>query len=251
MTELTFRSDVKIDYIQHMGSDEFIGRAARASLNRDMIDQGDVTGLLNYLTKAVHSSPFEHQVMTVRVEAPIFVTREWERHRTQSYSEMSMRFAEASPEFYVPPVDRPLINSGSGAHPKLVAGSPEHYDLAEFDHTEAYKSSWKSYESMIKGGIASEVARNVLPVGVYTNFWATANLNNWYKFLFLRNGDFGAPQEEIVWGAKQVELLVEEHYPIAYKAWKKVQRIQQILQQYYPEALEQWQREQVELEAAK
>lgn len=220
MTEIKLRSDMLVTEIQHMGDDAMIARAARASTGKDLVDLNKIEGLIGYLMREGHTSPFEHCVLTVRVEAPIFVAREWERHRTQSYSELSLRFSEAVPEFYVTGADRPIVNEGSGAHPKLVAGTDYQHTLAGYAHANASSMAWRHYEALLEDGIATEVARNVLPLSTYTTFWATANLNNWFKFLSLRNGDKGAPQWEIVQAAQQVEAIIARLYPVSYKAWK-------------------------------
>lgn len=228
MTEITMRSDLKVDYLQHMGSDNMVVNAARASLTKKLVEPGEKEGVINYLydePRAPHSSPAEHQVLTVRVEVPISVARQWMRHRTQSYSELSMRFREALPSFYTPAENRPLHNYGSGARPD-IGHHPEHDNLhGDIAARRAYvrREDWEQYKWEIEQGVAEEVARDNLPVSTYTAYWATANLNNWFKFLTLRNGDYGKPQWEIVEVAKKVEAIIEEHYPITYKAWRKAQ----------------------------
>lgn len=219
---MRFRDDIKVDLVDYMGSDLRVAQAARVSTGKDLMDSQKIEGLINYLVRENHSSPIEHCVVTFRVEAPIFVAREWMRHRTQSYNELSLRFSEAEPEFYVPAEDRPLVNEGSGAHPKLSASlNPKLYAVTKELHQVTYKETWGVYERILNAGVATEVARNVLPVGIYTTFYATANLNNWLRFLTLRNGEEGAPQWEIVEGAKQVEEYLNELFPITMNAWRK------------------------------
>lgn len=215
MTDITFTSDLTVTLIDHMGSDATIARAARASTGNDSPDQEKIEGLIGYLWRNRHTSPFEHCVVTVAVEAPIFVAREWERHRTQSYSELSLRFAEASPKFYVPSEERPLVNEGSGAHPKLVAGTPDQSRAARASQELAATDSWAEYGYQINAGIAHEVARNVLPLSTYTKFYATANLNNWFKFLTLRDADNAL--WEIRQTAIQVGAILRDLYPVAWK----------------------------------
>lgn len=221
MSEITFRSDMGVTLIDKMGGDETVARAARVSTGKDQLEQGKIEGLIRYLWKNAHTSPFEHCVLTFRVEAPIFVAREWMRHRTQSYSELSLRFAEASPEFYSPSEERPLVNSGSGAHPNLVHDGEGllQYSVSEIAW-EASHLAWKNYLELLEMGVATEVARNVLPVSIYTSFYATANLSNWFKFLRLRGGEEGAPQWEIVQAAKKVASVIQEHYPLSYAAFE-------------------------------
>lgn len=228
MTEITMRSDLKVDYLQHMGSDNMVVNAARASLTKKLVEPGEKEGVINYLydePRAPHSSPSEHQVLTVRVEVPISVARQWMRHRTQSYSELSMRFREALPSFYTPAENRPLHNYGSGARPD-IGHHPEHDNLhgdIAARRANVRREDWEQYKWEIEQGVAEEVARDNLPVSTYTAYWATANLNNWFKFLTLRNGDYGKPQWEIVEVAKKVEAIIEELYPITYKAWRESQ----------------------------
>lgn len=221
MTEIKLRSDMSVRLIDSMGSDQTIVRAARASLGQDATPYERIKGLIGYLMRENHTSPFEHCVMTVRVECPIFVAREWERHRTQSYSELSMRFEKARPEFYMEPEMRPLVNEGSGAHPNLVDGTEQQARLNDTVSSRTYGTAWSAYKELTEAGIANEVARKVLPVGTYTTFWATGNLNNWFKFLYLRNGEHGAPQWEIVAAALLVEEQIAKLYPVAYAAWKE------------------------------
>lgn len=222
MTEIKFRSDMGVDLVDHMGSDESVASAARVSTGKDQLEQGKIEGLIDYLMRESHSSPFEHAVITVRAEVPIFVAREWMRHRTQSFNEISARYSEMEPVFYIPDEDRPLVNAGSGVHPNLVQGM--HHDRllgsSTAMHKRAYGAVWEAYQSQLTIGVATEVARNVLPVGIYTKFYATANLNNWFKFLWLRNGENGNPQYEIVQVAKKVEEIISQLYPLSYKAWR-------------------------------
>lgn len=228
MTEVVFRSDIVVEYIQHMGNDEMIAKAARVSTGKDQEDNDKINGLINYLARERHTSPFEHTGLTLRIEAPIFVAREAMRHRTFSFNEISGRYAKLKPEFYLPPEGRPLINAGTGAHPNLVQHKQAATDLAAaVNMTEAYQDSWQIYEYLISGDpevddvIANEVARSILPVGTYTAWYMTGNLHAWFNFLHLRDGDVGHPQYEIVQLAQQVWPIIEEHWPIAAKAWRE------------------------------
>lgn len=220
MSEVTFRSDMGVDLVQFMGSDEMVARAARVSTGKDQLEQGKIKGLINYLVREGHTSTLEHCVLTVRVEAPLFVRDQWVRHRTQSVNIESARYSKMKPVFYVPSKERPLVNAGSGAHPDLVQDS-RFYDEVETAHENVAWKAWYEYESLVDSGVATEVARNVLPVSLYTSFYATANLNNWFKFLWLRNGENGHPQYEIVQVAKKVEAIIADLYPLSYKAWRE------------------------------
>ncbi len=129
--------------------------------------------------------------------------------------------------FYVPSEDRSLVNAGSGAHPNLVHAAEEStYDWFKSESVALYRHAWQVYSDAIydedsQDPIATEVARNVLPVSIYTSAYLTGNLLGWFNFLRLRNGSEGHPQFEIVEVAKKVEAIIEELYPITYKAWKR------------------------------
>lgn len=221
MTEITFRSDMQVDYVQHMGSDEMVARAARVSTGNDLIENDKIKGLIRYLARESHTSPFEHVVLTLRIEAPIFIAREVMRHRVFSFNEVSGRYSKLKPEFYTPPEGRPLVNAGSGAHPDLVASQDPSTERGTRAYTRAaYAATWRTYEGLVSGsGVAHEVARNVLPVGVYTTWYMTGNLHAWFKFLELRDGRKGHPIEEIQWLSRKVHVEVKRLFPISYEAW--------------------------------
>lgn len=224
-SEIKFRSDMAVELVDSMGTDETVARAARVSTGRDQLEQGKIEGLIGYLVREGHTSTLEHCTVTVRVHVPVFVHRQIMTHRTLSKNSESGRYKELEPVFYVPSEDRPLVNAGSGAHPNLVHGEFENgrNTFAVNCHKQAFFRAWDEYTSMVGVGIATEVARNVLPVSIYTSAYLTGNLLGWFNFLRLRNGSEGSPQWEIVEVAKKVEAVIEELYPITYKAWRKAQ----------------------------
>lgn len=222
MTEITFKSDMGVEYVDHMGGDTTVARAARISTGRDHLPQEKVEGLIGYLMREGHTSCFEHCSLTVRVQAPVFVMRQIYTHRTLSKNSESGRYKELEPVFYVPSEDRPLVNAGSGAHPDLVQTTDYHRKFMTRDaHQAVSMYAWENYEMMVTDGIATEVARNVLPVSVYTSAYLTGNLLAWFNFLKLRGGSHGSPQHEIQQVAKKVESIIEELYPLTYAAWLK------------------------------
>lgn len=215
---------MKIELIDHMGDDQGIVRAARVSTGTDleattMLKQ---KGLIKYLLKHGHSSPFFHSAITFRVEAPMFVRDQWVRHRTMSYNVKSLRFSEATPDFYLASKDRPLVNAGSGAHPALVQSTNADTYLTYLDTTmNAYDHAWDSYETMLDAGIAEELARAVLPTGLYTSFYVTANLWNWLQFLDKRiTSENNKPQWEIEQLAIQVQNHLTTLFPITMEVWQ-------------------------------
>lgn len=225
-TEIEFKSGMDVTLIDSMGTDETVARAARVSTGRDQLERGKIEGLIGYLVREGHTSTLEHCTMTVRVHVPIFVHRQLMTHRTLSKNSESGRYKELEPVFYVPSEDRPLVNAGSGAHPKLVPAPDEEDGLQPIPefvrdlHEAISVASWEAYQGLVGEGVATEVARNVLPVSIYTSAYLTGNLLGWFNFLRLRNGSEGHPQWEIVEVAKKVEAIIEELYPITYRAWK-------------------------------
>lgn len=153
---------------------------------------GSTTGdekLLRFLYENKHHTPFEMAGATIEVQTPIFVFREWHRHRTQSYNEMSARYVAMPEVFYVPSVDR-LLMGGQSATNKQGSGAPLSEDLAESVRNKisgTCEHAFNSYRTMIDAGVAKELARLVLPVNTYSRMRASANLRNWLGFLALRS----------------------------------------------------------------
>lgn len=224
MTQIQLTSELKADLIDHMGTPLSIVNAARVSFNdthQEMTEKDE--GLIRFLMKNRHASPFEHCVATFRIEAPIFIAREWMRHRTQSYNEWSGRYSQLEPKFYAPNYDRPLIQVGKPGEytfevPQDDATNIELYRELRF----SYQTAWNCYEYLLDAGIAKEVARNALPVGVYTSWYATANLRNWLNFLSLRTD--GQALFEIRELAFQVEEKLFDLYPTVLESWDKTGR---------------------------
>lgn len=218
MTEIEFRSDMRVIYIDSMGDDKRIAQAARVSTGTDDSDRPH-EGLVRRLWADRHMSPFEHNVLTVKVEVPIFVAREWMRHRTQAFNEISGRYTEMRPVFYVPGEDRPLVQTGKAMDYRREAGSKRHRARVTADQCMAAEDAWDEYQSMLEFGIAREVARNVLPLSLFTQFYATANLRNWLHFVELRT------DEAALWEIRQAALMVEgviaELWPITHAAYRK------------------------------
>lgn len=225
---MNFRSDMKVELIDHMGDDTMVCQAARVSqLGIAAAETGQAEGLIRYLMAHRHGSPFEHGSMTFLIEAPIFVFREFHRHRSGwSYNETSGRYKELAPDFYVPDAYRPMINRATSARPDMVAVDlPAYWDMHD-RHEDAYGGSWLAYQGMLRNGIAKEVARNVLPVGIYSSMYATCNPRSLMHFLSLRTQKEQAqfpsyPQEEI----QRVAAGMEEHFarlwPLTYAEFDK------------------------------
>jgi len=233
MTDLIFTSEMSAELVQQEGGDDSVIRAARVSTANDQEEISDEkrAGLINYLMKKRHGSPFEHNTFTFRVEAPIFVFREWHRHRIGwSYNETSGRYTTFVPKFYVVPANRPLVQEGSSAHPKLVPGSEAHLAIATEEEKYVATVAWSSYQKQLNQGIAKEVARNVLPVEVFTSMYATANARSLMSFLTLRIDDENnmfetKPQWEIEQLGRLMETAFADKMPLTYQAWVKNGRV--------------------------
>lgn len=230
MTEINLVSQPTVQLVDWMGEDDTaIVQAAQVSVVGGNEGDGakDPVRFINYLMKWRHGSPFESIVLKFYVKAPIFVVREFMRHRMASYNEVSGRYKKLEPNFYVYPTDRPLVNEGNGAVPKLVAGDGYQEWLVLNELTKVYEAAWDSYETMIYEGIANEVARAVLPVGIMSEFYVTMNLRGLMNFLSLRTSDSGLsnPQREIEDVAKEMEFYFSVRYPAAYAAFNNNGRI--------------------------
>ena len=218
MSDIEFRSDMRVEYVDSMGDDRRIAQAARVSTGSDQSERPH-EGLVKRLWRDQHTSTFEHNTLTVMVEVPTFVAREWHRHRTQAFNEISGRYSEMRPVFYVPGGDRPLVQTGKAMDYRREAGDMKQKARAANAHRTVAEDAWDEYQSMLGFGIAREVARNILPVSLYTRFYATANLRNWLHFIALRADPTAL--HEIQDAACQVADLIQEKWPTAWAAYEE------------------------------
>ena len=228
----TLRSTFKAQLIDYMGDDQSICRAARVSvMGTASLDTTEASGLINYLMKHRHGSPFEHGAMTFLIEAPIFVWREFMRHRVGfSYNETSARYRELEPVFYVPGEQRGIVNTATSARPAMADGSEEQNEVMVSAHASAYRGAWVEYQRMLEAGIAKEVARSVLPVGIYSAAYVTCNPRSLMSFLSLRTHDGNAmfpsyPQAEIEEVARQMEAAFSTYWPLTFEAFNENGRV--------------------------
>jgi thymidylate synthase (FAD) len=182
-------------------------------------DRERIEGLINFLYRERHMSPFEHGSFTFVVDTPIFVAREFMRHRTFSYNETSGRYKELEPRFYLIDSDRPVVQKGKVGAYRFDGGTDEQYGHVFASTSLAYSNAWSAYQNMLGLGVAREVARNVLPVGIMTQFYATANPRNIMQFLLLRNDDNALAEIRDV--AEQIEQQFAKAMPLTYAAYKK------------------------------
>ena len=231
-----FRSDMTVELIKSSASDADVIWAARVSTagenSMDEIgeDPARSAGLINYLARERHGSPFEHTSMTFFISAPIFVFREFMRHRIASYNEESGRYRELRPVFYVPSVDRKLIQVGKTGAYTFVDGTPEQYEITTTAMKESYIYVYERYQKMLVAGVAREVARAVLPVATYSSMYVTMNARALMNFLSLRTSREGShfpsyPQREIEMVAEKMEAFFAELMPLTYGAFQKSGRI--------------------------
>lgn len=232
MTEITLSSDLSVDLVDVMGSDESITRAAKVSTIGAAAEEAAVSaGLINFLMKNRHGTPFEHAAMTFRITAPIFVWREFHRHRIGfSYNEESGRYKQLEPVFYVVPPHRNLVQQGKPGHYTFEPGSDEQYKLVVGNHHVVYQAAYDTYEYLLNSGIAKEVARMCLPVAIYSTCYVTCNPRSLMAFLSLRtiseNSIFPSfPMYEISRVAEQMEICFGMHFPITHKAFDKHGRV--------------------------
>ena len=188
-----FVNESTVELIQSNASDDMVAMAAWVSNGLDtedrLADKKKVRGLINFLYREKHLSPFEHGQFTFKITTPIFVAREFHRHRTQSYNEMSGRYTEMLPQFYLPNAHRPMIQSGKIGQYKFELGDIPQQTAVYNSIQEQSTSAWEAYQYMKSQGVANEVARMVLPVNIMTQFYATVNPRNLMQFLDLRNAD--------------------------------------------------------------
>jgi thymidylate synthase (FAD) len=225
-----FRSDMTVELVQSMGDDEMVVRSARVSTGVQNDSPEKSAGLINYLMRDRHGTPFEHNSFTFYVEAPIFVFREFMRHRIASYNEESGRYKELEPVFYVPDAERKLIQIGKTGAYEFVAGTDEQYKVTYDSIKDSSVISYGYYQDMLDAGVAREVARAVLPVNIYSSMFVTMNARALMNFLSLRTTREGTkfpsfPQREIEIVAEMMENLWAEKMPITYKTFNKNGRV--------------------------
>jgi len=230
--EIVFRDDMSVELVKSSASDADVIWAARVSTAGDKsledvgADAAKSEGLINYLARERHGSPFEHTSMTFFISAPIFVFREFMRHRIASYNEESGRYRELKPVFYIPNKDRKLVQIGKAGAYTFVDGTDEQYKVTVESIKETCNLAYKNYQKMLAAGVAREVARAVLPVTLYSSMYVTMNARALMNFLSLRTAREGShfpsyPQREIEMVAEKMEAEFAKLMPITYGAFQK------------------------------
>ena len=233
-SEIKFRSDMTVELVNSMARDSDVAMAARVSTvsgnHEKIVDLEKDAGLINYLMRDRHGSPFEHNAFTFYIEAPIFVFREFMRHRIASYNEESGRYKELSPVFYVPGEDRKLKQVGKPGAYVFEDGTYDQKMMVPASIRRVNTEAYNAYKKMLDSGIAREVARAVLPVNLYSSMYVTMNARSLMNFLSLRTQREGThfpsfPQREIEMVAEKMEEFFAEKMPITYETFNKHGRV--------------------------
>ncbi|GAB3144281.1 FAD-dependent thymidylate synthase [Marisediminicola antarctica] len=237
--DIQFRSDVTVELIRANATDADVLFAARVSTQGEQtlaaakdedLDTSRSKGLINYLMRDRHGSPFEHNSMTFYVQAPIFVFREFMRHRIASYNEESGRYRELNPVFYVPGPERNLVQVGKPGAYDFLPGTTEQTELVQAEAKRVSTAAFESYQRMLDAGVAREVARIVLPLNIYSSMYVTMNARALMNFLSLRTKREGTqfpsyPQREIEMAAEQMEQRFAALMPLTYATFNENGRV--------------------------
>ena len=210
----------KLALIDVMGNDQEVVNAARVSYGNhlEQIESEATERLIRYLMRHDHLTPFEMCEMKFLVKCPIFVAREWMRHRTFSYNEISARYKQLDADYYVPDVDRIGLQSKQnhqGTSDEQVDPNVKYLHQTEIEMAQ-YDAN-QTYDTLCQEGVARELARIVMPVGQYTEFYVKGNLRNWLHFCQLRSAPNA--QYEIRMFANVILDEIATHFPLTYKAW--------------------------------
>jgi thymidylate synthase (FAD) len=234
--QVEFRCDVTVELVRSSAHDSDVLFAARVSTKGEQsledvaADADRSKGLINYLMRAKHGTPYEHNSMTFYVHAPIFVFREHMRHRIASYNEESGRYRELRPVFYVPGPDRKLVQEGKPGHYTFVEGTAEQHALVDAETRRVCTKAYAAYRRMLDAGVAREVARIVLPLTIYSSMYVTFNARSLMNFLSLRTRREDAqfpsfPQREIEMVAEQMEAHWARLMPLTHAAFEANGRV--------------------------
>jgi thymidylate synthase (FAD) len=220
--ELLDHGFVRLD--ASMADDLSVANAARVSFARrkEALDDSD-RGLIRFLMRDRHGTPFEHNSFRFHIRCPIFVAREWMRHRIGSFNEFSLRYAKATDDFYVPDLDDVRTQVGK---PGAYTFEPVDGELAIRTRDElrkVYDVAYETYTSLVEAGVARELARSVLPVGAYTEFYWTVNARSLMNFVSLRAAE--AAQREIRRYADACERFFAERMPVTHAAFVANDRV--------------------------
>lgn len=234
MTEVTTSHEMGVTLVRSNADDIFPIQMAQASLGTDeewtLDPKIDPVRFLKALVDPRHGVPFEHDIWTFFVEVPIFVARQWVKHRHASMNEMSGRYVKLLPKFYSLPPARPLINKGTKMKPQMVRAGFETFLLTRQSDMQMAQKAWDEYEARLEWGVAEEYARTILPLHIYTQFYWSVNTRALMGFLERRvdspdNRVPTHPQWEIDQAARKVEEEFSLRMPITHQAFVNAGRV--------------------------
>jgi thymidylate synthase (FAD) len=209
-----YHQTIKVELFDHMGSDQKIADCARISFGDD--NNGKSTDLLYYLMEHDHSSPFEMGEIAVKATAPLYIVSQWQRQRTFSYNQVSLRYTELKSEnFFIPET----LRRQSKTNKQGSEGVVDNQDLLQSIMQASIENSYETYKTLLANGVCREQARAVLPTATTTTFICKGNLRNWLHFLKLRQHE--TAQAEIRWFADKVADIIAKLFPVSFDAFKK------------------------------
>lgn len=208
-----------VKLIDHMGDDERIVTSARISTNQGTKDPKADAQLIDYLMRNAHTSPFEQVLFTFHLKMPIFVARQWIRHRTARLNEISGRYVEFDAEFFLPEELR--IQSESNHQASEIGEIASEQDLLSHMELEQGRAK-RGYEKYLDDGVARELARINLPLSTYTEFYWNIDLHNLFHFLRLRTHHHA--QKEIRDYAEAIAEMIKSIVPMAFESWERHER---------------------------
>lgn len=206
-----------VQLLDVMGSDEAIEAAARLSYQQGTRRRTETRGLLRYMMRHEHSTPFEAAVLKIDMKMPIFVARQFVRHRTQSLSELSARYSELPEEFYIPALEQVCYQDKKNKQGRAEALPDADAQLLRAQMITQCREAFALYKDMLAAGVARETARMVLPLNTYTQWNTTMNLRNLLHFLGLRLD--GHAQWEARQYAEAIASIVKRLFPITWEAF--------------------------------
>lgn len=228
---IDFVSEVGVHLIEASASDDMVAMAAWVSHDIDseerLEDESRVENLIRFLYRNKHMSPFEHGHFTFKVDVPLFVAREFHRHRTMSYNEVSGRYTEMKPRFYIG--DAVRIQKGKPGNYHFEAGTPDQFAVYIASKARACEVAWEEYRRRLEAGIAKEQAREDLPLSLMTQFYATVNPRNLMHFLGLRTDPHALKEIRDV--AVKMEEIFAQQMPRTYLAYKGTSNINIVVTQ--------------------
>ena len=225
MTDLVLTDDtirvldhgfVRLDDV--MASDLSVVNGARVSFARRKEEMDDAdAGLIRFLMRDRHGTPFEHNAFRFHIRCPIFVAREWMRHRVGSFNEFLFGMRRRPTTSTCPSPRTCARRSASPARTRSSRSSPSSPSETRDELREVYEHAYATYERLVEAGVAREVARSVLPVGAYTEFYWTVNARSLMNFVSLRAAE--TAQREIRRYAEAVERFLEQQMPVTHAAF--------------------------------